>query len=260
MATIDFCVPVGSNAVGWADFLAQSASLLQSGEHSINYIACLSGHDEAPARYSTILKVPLVHRQAAFNHAACLRKLVDYDSKSDFIVISDADVGLCMQNWDSIAINSLQDNCVAFGFSHVRRVDYKDFPFITWILLKRSALEECNPNLSPGPEHKEMIKYPDSLLFGYEHDVQLDCDTAWQFCVPFRQRGYTGIALPQGSGNLTYKKSELKRSWREHHYKNQLFGSHLTFSRRDAFQTQRSMLWMENIKQYISRTYNIEWG
>lgn len=254
MANIDFCVCVGNGAVKWAEFLHHTSSSLSSGQHQIRYIAGLSGHTQKPDGFDVSCVAPRASANTGFNHMLCLETLYKH-SEAEYIILSDADVAICMQGWDSIALSHLTGNCIAFGFALIHKYRYRDFPYVNWICMQRDKIKECGAQFMT-PENK-VPKHPSIFmdeeqckLFGYDKPTYIDVHTAWKFCSYFKQNGYTGYSM-YPSEKLILPECQWKKPWHEFHYDGKLFGTHLCNSCRDSIKNPRPAAWMQHIRDYI---------
>lgn len=264
MATIDFGVCVGRGHGKWAEFLRETAEALKSGTHTIRYMAALSGHKITPSGYSESFPLSKAGRNADLNHMNCLITLAE-NSEADFLILADADNCMCIKGWDDIALSEIKGNCVAFGYSLCDRKDnrYAGFPYINWICLRRDKMIECKPeilteeNLNPNTK-SYYADEKECHYFGYSKPVHVPIHTCWKFCVAFTSKGYTGYSMPAAADpkiKVQYPQCGFKRRWHEHHYKGDLFGSHMCNSHRESFENKRTKTWIRKMKEHINNRY-----
>lgn len=278
MIAIDFFTFVDKNTIDYAEFLWQCCDKLKSNKYHINW------------KYFSIKKVDkyLKHFPVSYTfncdcndllcHGMLLNKACDY-STADYTILCDADVALLYKNWDEVIINELENNDL-FGFGNDRKDMFwrvVSIPLPTFFCAKKEIIRNSEIDFIPSLRSEDSLKREkvltkeDEIITGHKKGKWIKCDTGYKIAeLVYRNKWKSKLLEISENSKLplpnnlkekivySYLTKTQKDKMREWIYNNELFGTHLSLSRKIEFNSIESKIWRSRIERYLDEKYGVE--
>jgi len=267
MPSIDILCIAGPNAEDYAAYLLRNAQSLASGLHDLHWKTVVSKSEKTLPGFEKIGFVPGVGQGSA-THAACLDVGIPLLT-SEYCFLLDLDVLFALRGWDDIAVQMLR-KADCFGAAYpVNYRNYRKFPTVIFFATKTKVLQELKVSMMPVISGRNTIESyafksdAEASLFGYKRaKEQIYADTGWLLPKAFNMAGKTGAAMQAVTGTLRQRRlkyppsmssffEDYPNAMAEFIWKDSVYASHLTNSRKFKFNNPEVVAWRMAIESYI---------
>ena len=150
MADIDVFTFLTTYSYDFADFLRKTGEATKSGNNRIHWKCVISkGARKVPHGFKCVANIKYNYPSDSLNHGLLINDALA-KIKSDYVVITDADIAITCKDWDDEIVKILDGGFSCFGSPNIQKeregINFPNVPFFTF---KKEIMKKVELDFTP---------------------------------------------------------------------------------------------------------------